>query len=379
MNGTNLTNLVGIIPARVMSWVSIFVLLAFGLLLAVTLSSWAFGLRPLQLGTFGHYGGAPDSVTKLSKEQIRELGQYLAKTHATALSPKGSEINLVALATELADNHATALTPQLSDYTNAITAVQTAGEQMTQDWIAARAELERRHAASRPNPAPTFAVPIRWTPPAPLTPGQVRLMAWQVIADYMVILAALNAGKSIDTVKESTGNLMYLVEKAASVPGSALPGANAIVPLFKELAGQLVQARLTGEFKKAINKGTPILRKILTVFREDAANHYQLRAALANEDYARIAHEAEKTDVGKSKAGQKKVRLQQLRVTAEIGEFRNSLNEYVRLLKQIGQNIDALVEATTKPIDFTSWANRILYTTNTQKTHWAAYQNVRNE
>ncbi len=268
---------------------------------------------------------------------------------------------------------------ELAAYTDAVTAARTSGEQMTQDWIAARAELTRREVAKKPppkTPAPTFAIPIRWTPPVsdttPPTAAQVRLMAWQVIADYTAILAALNAGKSIDTVKESTGNLINLVEKAASAAGSAIPGASAIVPLFKELAGQLEQARLNGEFKKAINKGTPILRKILTVFRKDAASHYQLRAALANEDYVRVEREA-----GKSKAEQKKMRLQQLRIKAEMDEFRNSLNAYYTLLDQTGQSIDALIKATNKPIDFKSEAVRILDTANTLKTHWVAYQNAR--
>lgn len=275
---------------------------------------------------------------------------------------------------------------ELADYTEAVTAARTAGEQMTQDWIAARAEIERRTAAKAPPPTiqpPAFAFPIRWTPPVsdtpPLTAEQVRLMAWQVIADYTDILAALNAGKSIDAVKESTGNLINLVEKVANVAGSAIPAGNAIVPLFKELAGQMEQARLTGEFKKAIKKGTPILAKILAVFRNDAVSHYQLRAALANEDYERIAYEAGKTEVGRSKAGQKKVRLQQLRVKAEIDEFRNSLNAYYTLLDRTGQSIDALIKATDKPIDFNSEAVRILNTANTLKTHWVAYQNARSE
>ena len=266
---------------------------------------------------------------------------------------------------------------ELTAYTTAVNAARDAGQAITQDWQAARSESDRRELVRNPPPVVSpSAIPLAWTPPTsegtPPSAEQVRLMAWQAIADYTAILAALNAGESVDAVKASTGRLVTLVGKVAAVSSSAIPGIGALGTLFKEFAGELEKARLAAEFKKAIKSGAPKVRAMLKVFRDDTIDHYRLRAALANQDYARIGHEAQTAANGELK-------LKQSRIKDEIDEFRKSLAEYVRLLDQTDRSIVALTQAVDRPIDFADQTNRLLDISIVLKQHWGAYQNARRE
>lgn len=263
---------------------------------------------------------------------------------------------------------------ELTAYTTAINAARDAGQAITQDWQAARSEFERRETVRNPPPAVSPPpIPLTWIPPTPNgTPPnaeQVRLMAWQAIADYTAILAVLNAGESVDAVKASTGRLVTLVGKVGSVAGSTIPGIGALGNLFKEFAGELEKARLAAEFKKAIKSGVPMVRAMLQVFRQDTTDHYRLRAALASEDYARIDQTVTSDEL----------KLKQSRIRDEINEFRKGLAEYVRLLDQTDRSIVALKQAADKPIDFADQTNRLLNISIVLRQHWGAYQNARRE
>jgi len=267
---------------------------------------------------------------------------------------------------------------ELTAYTTAVNAARDAGQTVTQDWQAARSEFERRESVGKPPPPVSLSgIPLAWTPPTPNgTPAnaeQVRLMAWQAIADYTAILAALNAGESVDAVKASTGRLVTLVDKVASGAGSAIPGIGALGTLFKELASELEKARLSAEFKKAIKSGAPKVRDMLKVFREDTIDHYRLRAVLAEEDYTRIKGKAQTT------ADPDELKLKLSRIKDEMDEFRKGLAEYVRLLDQTDRSIVALTQAVDKPIDFAEQTSRLLGISIVLKQHWGAYQNARRD
>jgi len=268
---------------------------------------------------------------------------------------------------------------ELAAYTRAVAAARASGEQITQDWQAARAELERREASKTPpavgGTSPPMPIPLTWTPPsraaAPLTPEQVRLLAWETIGEYSAILAALNAGESVEEVKRSTGRLFGLAQTVAQTAGSAIPGAGPLLTLLQELAGHLERARLAEEFRAAVFGGVPTVRRMLMVFREDAVDHARLRAALANIDYGRVEFED-------GLAAEQK-REKRLRIQAENEAFRKTLDDFVVLLDEVDRSLAALQSAVDKPIDFVDQSNRILDIVASLKEHWGAYRNARSE
>lgn len=295
----------------------------------------------------------------------------------TAVRGAFSGVAGVALVLLLAAGCANIPQKELTAYTTAVTAARTAGEQMTHDWEAARAELERREAARKsapPAPAPP-PIPLTWAPPensaAKLSAEKVRLLAWETVGEYTAILAALNAGESVETVKSSAGRLFDVVEKVAKAAGGSIPGGEALVTLFVELAELLEEARLTEEFKKAIRGGAPKVRAMLAVFRQDTIDHARLRASLAAADYERVDLEPGLT------ANEK--RAKKARIKAANDEFRQSLDNYVRLLDQTDHSLAALQTAVDQPIDFVAQSNRILDIAIDLKQHWVAYQNARAE
>lgn len=263
---------------------------------------------------------------------------------------------------------------ELDGYVGAVKVARAAGEQLTYDWRAAKAELERREAAKKPPsvPAPAPPIPLTWTPPssdvARITPEEVRLLAWEAISEYTATLAALNAGESVEAVKGTTGRLFALVQKVA---GTAIPGGEPLLALLQELAGQLEKARLAAEFKRAVTGGAPTVHKMLVIFYQDAVNHAELRASLASSDYQRVKFESDLTEEEK--------RAKQLRIKAENEAFRQSLDDFAHLLEQLGQSLKALTTAVDRPIDFVAQSNRILDIASSLKAHWGAYRDARSE
>jgi len=288
-----------------------------------------------------------------------------------------SGVNCFALVLMIFAGCATIPQKELAAYTIAISATRTAGEQMVEDWQAARAELERREQAKKPSPQPTAPdpIPLRYSPSTngatKMSAEKVRLLAWETIGDYTAILASLNAGESVESVKSSAGRLYNLAVNVAEVSGSSIPGGDAIVNIFKELAAQLEKARLAEEFKKALKGGAPKVRGMLLVFRADTSDHYLLRASLAAADYERVDRETGLLDTER--------RLKKARIKASNDEFRKSLDNYVRLIDQTYNTLVALETAEDRPIDFVGEANRMLDIALDLKQHWVAYQNARSE
>lgn len=269
---------------------------------------------------------------------------------------------------------------ELNNFTAAVNTAQTAGVEMTEDWTAARAESSRRKAAKNAGAAqlsPAFSLQATWTPSSSnatvLTAEKVRILAWETIVEYASILAALNAGESIEKVRATTGRLLNIVDKFTSVASASVPGAKAFIDLFKELAGQLEKARLTAEFKKAIKGGASIVRKISRVLQNDTRDHFTLRWTLSEADYNRVDLIPSKVMSDADK------RAKKLRQKEEHEDFIKSLDAYVILLSDIDKSLRALEVAVDKPIDLVSQTNQILDAAASLKLHWSAYRNARAE
>ena len=204
-----------------------------------------------------------------------------------------------------------------------------------------------------------------------MTAEKVRLLAWKTVGEYTAILAALNAGESVESVKHSVGQLYNVVGTVSKAAAGSVPGGAALLSLFKELAAELEKARLAEEFTKAVRGGAPKVRAMLAVFRQDTVDHALLRASLAAADYERVDLETGLSD--------REQRLKKARIKAANDEFRKSLDTYVRLLDQTDSSLVALETAVERPVDFVGEANRMLDIALDLRQHWDAYQNARSE
>lgn len=266
---------------------------------------------------------------------------------------------------------------ELASYTAAVSQARQAGEPLIADFQAASAELARREAARTPAAArPALPFPVEYAPPEmlgrPTSPTTVRLLAWEAIAEYNTALARLAGGESADDVKSSATRLFDVAGKiAATAGGAAIPGGEAILGAARELAGRIEQARLAAEFKKAIQGGAPVVRKMLGVFRDDTRPHYTLRATLAAADYERVDLEPGLSPRDKETKRQ--------RLKAEIDQLRASLDTFVRLLDQTDAGLAVLERAVDRPVDLSVQAGRLLDLSLELKQYWQAYQNARIE
>ena len=260
---------------------------------------------------------------------------------------------------------------QLDNYVSSVAEANQASQNILADWRSARAESDRRANVQQP-----AATPIPLVRPAPPGAGRLalssedtRALAWEVIAEYTATLARLNAGESVTEVKQTAGRLFDL---ATRISGSAFPGGGEIVALLQSLVGAIEQARLAAEFKKAVLAGAPILHKIIDqVLLLDIKDHYTLRATISAEDHAAVEVEANLSAEDR--------RLQQARIEDEFKAFAATLDAYEVLLRQTDASLREMERAVSKPVDFSSEANRLLDITTVLKRQWAAYQNARSE
>jgi hypothetical protein len=160
------------------------------------------------------------------------------------------------------------------------------------------------------------------------------------------------------------------VSKLGEIGGKVLPGAGALTALAKDIAGQIEMARTAAEFRNAVLGGVPIVRRMLDNCLKDAADHYRLRALLAEADFRRVDFEPGLDEPGK--------RLKQARIKAAMDEFRLSLDNYYRLIDQLNRTMTTLQAAVNKPADFSAQTSRILDVALDLKQHWIAYQDARN-
>lgn len=255
----------------------------------------------------------------------------------------------------------------LDAYVASFDEARKAGEALTHDFAAARAELERREAASKPAaaPAPQPEIPLLYMPPTPqvgpISAAETRLLAWELVARYNTVLAALSAGESVETVKATTDRAIGV---AVQLAGASVPGLGAITAAAKEIAGLLEQARLSAEFRKAVAGGVPKVRGILAILVADTSEHYRLRAALAEED--RVLLEDDR-------------KVEKARLKAQIAALRQSLDRFVWLVRKCDESLAALQSAADKPVDLAGYSNELFALAQSLKGHWAAYQNARLE
>ena len=258
----------------------------------------------------------------------------------------------------------------LNAYVSAFNEARSAGESLTADFAAAKAESERRDAAGKPPPAAAAApeIPLIYVPPAsaapPLTATEARLLAWETIAGYNAVLAALSAGESVENLRAATGRLGETVGRIAEAGGKSVPGLAPLITLAQELAGLIEQARLSAEFASAMAAGAPKVRSMLALMTDDVKDHYLLRATLANEDLVDLDDDA---------------KVEKARIKDAIAELRTTMDQFVVLARKCDAALAMLQASPRTPIDFAAQANEMLTVAIALKGHWQAYKAARIE
>ncbi len=111
----------------------------------------------------------------------------------------------------------------------------------------------------------------------------VRKQALVVINRYNQALTQLASLESIQEVQSSTESFGHAVNRfVESIAVASIPGVDGMVDLAKIITGQIEKARLRREFEAAVKTGEPLIEEILSLFMEDANDHYGLTAILYN-------------------------------------------------------------------------------------------------
>jgi hypothetical protein len=258
---------------------------------------------------------------------------------------------------------------ELNAYVASVGEAKKTGQTMLADWRSARAEFERREA--KPTEEPKAPIALELPPPADgaLSAEDAREYAWEAIALYTETLARLNAGESVEDVRKVTGRLVTI---ATRIAGSAVPGISELGSLLQDVVAELERARLAAEFKKGVQKGAPIIQRMIReVFIPDANSHYTLRAALASEDHGAL-------EVADGIDDEEK-RLRQTRIVDETKSLAASIVAYRQLLMQTDRALEELRVAVEKPVDLAAQTDRLLDLALRAKRHWQAYENAKRE
>ena len=258
----------------------------------------------------------------------------------------------------------------LNAYVSAFNEARTAGELLTADFAAAKAEFERRDAAGKPAaPAPVApAIPMIYVPPPsaaePPTATEARLLTWEAISLYNAALAALSVGESEEKLKATTERLGQTIGRLANAAGRSIPGLDKIIPAAELFLKEFEAARRSGEFARAIAAGGPPIRSMLAVMIDDVSDHYRLRAALANEDLTDLDDDA---------------KIERARIMDAIAELRTTMDQFVILARKCDAALAKLQASPRTPVDFTAQTNEMLALAITLKGHWQAYKAARIE
>jgi hypothetical protein len=186
-------------------------------------------------------------------------------------------------------------TAELTQYRQAFSQAQEASTEVLLDYDQAikdsRAFLAKRSATQAPMP-----YPVVWAEASKeFQRGQpddidVRRMAFQVVQDYNLVLAQLAEGKSVEQAKAGAAGLLKSVDQLQRTLGNAgIPALSPLTSLVSTLAELFEKARLREEFVGAVQKGAPLVARMLeTMARADIEAHYNLRAALLNRERLQV-------------------------------------------------------------------------------------------
>lgn len=277
---------------------------------------------------------------------------------------------------------------QLASYKQAFSQAQGASEQVLIDYDLALKEARafgRSREATVSLPAP---YPLTWVEASSRAgtrlPDDIetRRLAFKVVADYNGVLTQLAEGKSIDEVKASASGLLTSADKFLTVAkGVGIPGLSGLTGLVSTLIEQFEKARLREEFVLAVEKGAPIVQKIMDIMIEDIASHYEVRATILNRERVRIvaamrtsaetvqrivlqynipAIELDRLETSindKLAIARAEIRVLPLKIVGGAGQaaafspvvqaqIRDELNSLDRLSKRYGDNIAAMTSLT---------------------------------
>ncbi len=181
---------------------------------------------------------------------------------------------------------------ELNQYKQAFGEVQTVSEVILLDYdqLLRQSRREVKQAqASETTEGPKYAFPDSLATFSEKSGTQfahdilVRKQALIVINRYNQALTQLASNESVQEIQSSTEGFGNAVNRLAeSLAVSSIPGVDGIIDLAQTITGQIEKARLRKEFETAVIAGSPLVEDILSLFMEDAADHYRLTAILYN-------------------------------------------------------------------------------------------------
>ena len=180
---------------------------------------------------------------------------------------------------------------ELAEYREAFGQFRQVSDELLLDYdllVKTADEVQNRGAtpdAARPRPYPIAFKDFKGDQseqPADLI--EIRRQSLEVVARYNDVLVRLAEGKSVEEVQSSAESLVRGLGKLAEIAsGAPVPGLGAFVGLVRTLTEQVEKARLRAEFAKAVRDGAPVIDQMLDLFMGDVADHYRLKAVVAEQ------------------------------------------------------------------------------------------------
>lgn len=177
---------------------------------------------------------------------------------------------------------------ELAAYTQAFDEAEVATEQLILYLDRAKliaSEVEKRSS----NASTPFQLEIQLRVVPYSTPKidviAARRLALDVIVRYNSVLMALAEGKKPEEIRSSISSLTKGLSTFAGIASNVSLPLNATTSLISTIVSKLQDAHNKAQFEAAIREASPIIDKILDLFRKDAEDVYRISAENA---YQRI-------------------------------------------------------------------------------------------
>lgn len=183
---------------------------------------------------------------------------------------------------------------ELTQYKQAFTQTQESSETVLLDYDQALKESRGFIQARSLAPASVQPYPLIWEDAAKELDGgipddiQARRLAFKVIGHYNAVLTQLAEGKSVEQVNAGAKGLLKSIDQLqTTLRGSGITGLVPITGIVTLLADLFEKARLREEFVRAVEKGAPVVEKLIGALIADIKSHYDLRTTLLNRERSR--------------------------------------------------------------------------------------------
>jgi len=179
---------------------------------------------------------------------------------------------------------------ELSQYRNAFAEVQNTSDEILIDFAEAIKNAEKQET---PEPAATgtnlFPTTVDSSSVDQPDAVEVRRTALRAIDKFNNVLTTLAEGKSIEAVQNTAEAFVKSAENfIAAATSSTVPGLAAIPALLNPILKTIEKARLREEFEFAVEKGAPVVLRMLDVLDKDRADHLTLRGNEATQRHVVI-------------------------------------------------------------------------------------------